>query len=75
MKPSGARRRKMIAGCDEAGKGEADPPLRPLPSSHEQLSKQGTVSIPLPRGSAHVKDAAKTLSDFAKLQFRITKEL
>ena len=51
---------------------------------HEQLSKQADIGIPLPRGSAHVKDAARefikkrgreALSDFAKLHFRITKEL
>lgn len=51
---------------------------------HEQLSKKADIDIPLPRGSAHVKDAARelvkrrgreALSDFAKLHFRITKEL
>lgn len=51
---------------------------------HEQLSKKANIGIPLPRGSAHVKDAGKefikkrgkeALGDFAKLHFRITKEL
>lgn len=51
---------------------------------HEQLSKQADIGIPLPRGSAHVKDAARefverrgkgALADFAKVHFKITKEL
>jgi ribonuclease HIII len=51
---------------------------------HEQLSKKADIGIPLPRGSAHVKDAARdfvkkhgkgSLGDFAKLHFKITKEL
>ena len=51
---------------------------------HERLSKRANIGIPLPRGSAHVKDAAKefvkkrgkeALGDFVKLHFRITNEL
>ena len=51
---------------------------------HEQLSKKADIGMPIPRGSAHVKDAAgefikrhgkEALGDFAKLHFRITKEL
>jgi ribonuclease HIII len=51
---------------------------------HEMLSEQADIGMPLPRGSAHVKDAAgefierhskDALGDFAKLHFRITKEL
>lgn len=51
---------------------------------HEVLSKKANIGIPLPRGSAHVKDAGKefikkrgheALADFAKLHFKITKEL
>jgi ribonuclease HIII len=51
---------------------------------HDQLSKQADIGKPLPRGSAHVKDVARefvekrgkgALGDFAKLHFKITKEL
>jgi ribonuclease HIII len=51
---------------------------------HEQLSKKADIGMPLPRGSAHVKDVARdlvkkrgkeALADFAKLHFKITKEL
>jgi len=51
---------------------------------HEQLSKKADIGMPLPRGSAHVKDAARefikrhgkeALGDFAKVHFKITKEL
>jgi len=51
---------------------------------HDMLSKQADIDIPLPRGSVHVKDAARelvkirgkgALGDFAKLHFKITKEL
>ena len=51
---------------------------------HDQLSKQADIGKPLPRGSAHVKDTArefvekrgkKALGDFAKVHFKITKEL
>ncbi len=51
---------------------------------HEQLSKQANIGISLPRGSAHVKDAARefvkkrgkeALGDFVKLHFKITDEL
>jgi ribonuclease HIII len=51
---------------------------------HEQLSKKADIGMPLPRGSAHVKDVARdfvkkrgreALADFVKLHFRITKEL
>ncbi len=51
---------------------------------HEGLSKQANINMPLPRGSAHVKDAARelvkkhgkdALGDFVKLHFKITNEL
>ncbi|MEE8401235.1 MAG: ribonuclease HIII [Candidatus Hydrothermarchaeaceae archaeon] len=51
---------------------------------HEELSKQADIGIPLPRGSAHVKDAARklvkergrgALNDFVKLHFKITREI
>jgi ribonuclease HIII len=73
-------------------KGEAEPAVAAASivaraeflRKHEELSKKADIGMPLPRGSAHVKDAGKefvkkrgkkALSDFAKLHFRITKEL